>query len=85
MRDAIWYHLYNLKNVKSNTPPWVFFTFFKFYKRYQILQWITYVNYAATRDGSRHEGQSMECNQIRIELMLVIASFSDDKCNSTDS
>ena len=41
---AIWFHLYNLKNVKnahegvllkpcnftkSNTPPWVFFTFFK--------------------------------------------------------
>ena len=36
--SAIWYHLYNLKNVKtpmeecyfykSNTPPWVFFTFF---------------------------------------------------------
>ena len=37
MRCAIWYHLYELKNVKnthgqkskSNTPPWVFFTFFK--------------------------------------------------------
>ena len=40
---AIWYHLYNLKNVRNthggvlilvnftkiNTPPWVFFTFFK--------------------------------------------------------
>ena len=45
---AIWYHFYNLKNVKnthggvrllnftkSNTPPWVFFTFFKLYKWYQ--------------------------------------------------
>ena len=45
MRCEIWYHLYNLKNVKnnhggvlllaelqatkSNTPPWVFFKFFK--------------------------------------------------------
>ena len=40
---AIWYHLYNLKNVKnanggmlvftkSKTLPWVFFTFFKSYK-----------------------------------------------------
>ena len=41
MRCAIWYHLYNIKNLKnthggvlllgnftkSNTPPWVFFTF----------------------------------------------------------
>ena len=84
MRDAVWYHLYNLKNVKSNTPLWVFFTFFKLYKRYQIVQCITYVNYTATRDGSRHEGQGMECKQIRIELMLVIALFSHDKCNSTD-
>ena len=49
MRCAIWYHLYNLKNVrnthggmlsftKSNTPPWVFFTFFKLDKCYQIAQ-----------------------------------------------
>ena len=40
VRCAIWYHLYNLKNVKnthgevlflvkSNTPPWFFFTLFK--------------------------------------------------------
>ena len=35
---AIWYHLYNLKNIlasnltKSNTPPWVFLTFFNLYK-----------------------------------------------------
>ena len=46
---AIWYHLYNLKNMrnihggvlllvitKSSTPPWVFFTFLKLYKWYQI-------------------------------------------------
>ena len=55
---AIWYHLYNLKNVKnahegvlllvklqatkSNIPPSVFFTFFKLYKWYQIGQCITY-------------------------------------------
>ena len=51
---AIWYHLYNLKNVKnthggvlllvtkSNPPPWVLFTFLKFYKWYQIAQRITY-------------------------------------------
>ena len=47
MRCTIWYHLYNLKNVKkkhggvlllvcnfsiSSTPPWVFFTFFKLSK-----------------------------------------------------
>ena len=31
MHCAIWYHLYNLKNVKNTvyTPPCVFFTFFK--------------------------------------------------------
>ena len=49
MRYAIWYHLYNFKNVKnthwgvlllvklqakSNTPPWVFFTFLKLCKWY---------------------------------------------------
>ena len=52
MRFFIWYHLYNLKNIKntmeecynqyscikSNTPPWMFFTFFEFYKCYQITQ-----------------------------------------------
>ena len=54
MLCAIWYHLYNLKNVKnthgrvllylacnftkSNTLPWVFFTFFKLYKWDQIVQ-----------------------------------------------
>ena len=55
MRCAIWYHLYNLKNVKkthggvsllvklrANTPPWVCFMFFKLYKWYQIAQNITY-------------------------------------------
>ena len=44
---TIWYHLYNLTNVKnihggvllfnftkSNTPPWMFFTFFKLCKWY---------------------------------------------------
>ena len=48
---AIWYDLYNLKNIKnthggvlslqltkSNTPPWVFFTLFKLNKCYQIVQ-----------------------------------------------
>ena len=50
MRCAIWYILYNLKNVKntyggmlllvklqakSNTPQWLFFTFLKLYKWYQ--------------------------------------------------
>ena len=25
---TIWYYLYNLKNVKNTTSPWVFFTFF---------------------------------------------------------
>ena len=53
MHCAIWYHLYNLKNIKNthggvlilvklqakiNTPSWVFFTFFKLYKWYQIAQ-----------------------------------------------
>ena len=54
MRCAIWYHLYNLKNMKntrgrvllllpcnltkSNTPLWVGFTFFKLYKWYRIVQ-----------------------------------------------
>lgn len=44
----------------------------------------TYVSYAATRDGSRHEGQNMENDQIRIEVILVIALFSDNRHNSTD-
>ena len=57
VRCAIWYHLYNLKNVKNthgrvleacnftkiNIPPWVFFTLFKLCKWYQIAQRITYV------------------------------------------
>ena len=59
VRYAIWYHLYNLKNVKNthgwvliivacnftkiNTPPRVFFTFFKLYKWYQIAQRTTYI------------------------------------------
>ena len=58
MRCAIWYHLYNFKNVKNthggvlisacnftkiNTPPWLFFTFLKLYKWYQIAQRITYL------------------------------------------
>ena len=58
LRCAIWYHLYNLKNVKnthegvlllacnftkSNTPPWVFFTFLKLNKWYQIAQNILYI------------------------------------------
>ena len=52
---AIWYHLYNLKNLKIthggvlilvklqaySTPPWVFFAFFKLYIWYQIAQNIT--------------------------------------------
>ena len=52
MRCTIWYHLYNLKNVKnthgavlnacnitkSSTPPWVLFTFFELYKCYQIAE-----------------------------------------------
>ena len=56
MRCSIWYHLYNLKNVKNthggvlvlvklqpeiNTPPWVSFTFFKLHKWYRIAQRIT--------------------------------------------
>ena len=53
---AIWYHLYNSKNVKnthggvlkaynftrSSTSPWMFFTFFKLYKWFQIAQHITF-------------------------------------------
>ena len=54
MLRAIWYHLYNLKNVKNthrgtpcnftktNTSPWVFVTLLKFYKWYQIVQSMTY-------------------------------------------
>ena len=51
MHCAIWYHLYNLKNVenvakacnftKINTSSWVFFTLFKLCKWYQIAQRIT--------------------------------------------
>ena len=54
MRCPIWYHMYNLKNVKNthggvlllftkdSTPPWVFYTFFKLSKWYQIAQNIPY-------------------------------------------
>ena len=55
---AIWYHLYNLRNVKnthagvlllvnlqkSNTPPWMFFTFFKLCKGYQIIKRISHLD-----------------------------------------
>ena len=43
MLCAIWYHLYNLKNVKNthgevlllgSIPPWVFLMFFELYKWY---------------------------------------------------
>ena len=53
---TIWYHLYNLKNMKnshggvlllvklpkSNALPWAFFMFFTLYKWYQIAQNITF-------------------------------------------
>ena len=62
---AIWYRLYNLKNMKythggvlllvklskSNTLPWVFFTFFKMYKRYQMTQRITYTFVPSGKPG----------------------------------
>ena len=62
MRWAIWYYLYNLKNVKNthggvlilcnvtkiNTPPWVFLTFVKLCKWCQIVQRIIYVNFLAS-------------------------------------
>ena len=48
---GIWYHFYNLKNMKNthegvfltknSTPPWVVFTFYKLYKWYQTAQRIT--------------------------------------------
>ena len=59
MRCAIWYHLYNFKNVKnthdgvsflvelqakSKNPPWMFSTFFKLYNWYQIAQTSQMVN-----------------------------------------
>ena len=65
MRCAIWYHLYNLKNVKntqgevlllvSKTPSWVFFTFFKLYKLYHIAQRITcleFLNHTQVATGN---------------------------------
>ena len=66
MRCGIWYHLYNLENVKNlyggvlilaynftkiNTPPWVFLTFFKWYKWQQIAQRITYITLGYSSDG----------------------------------
>ena len=54
MLCAIWYHLYNLKNVKNTHGGMLLLvklqaeafnvTFFKLYKWYQIVQSITYVN-----------------------------------------
>ena len=49
--SAIWYHLYNLKNVKTLLEPATllkvtlhgYFSLFKFYKWYQIVQNITYI------------------------------------------
>ena len=40
--SAIWYHLYNIKNVRS-TPPLVFFTISKLCKWYQIAQSISHL------------------------------------------
>ena len=66
---AIWYQLYNLKNMKnfhggvlllvkfqneSNSPPWVFFTFFKLYKWYQIAPRITFYWLCYTAANSQH-------------------------------
>ena len=51
VRCAIWYHLYNLKNVKNADEKWslknsfptkMFFTFFTLYKWYQIVQNVSY-------------------------------------------
>ena len=56
-RCAIWYHLYNLKNMKNThggvsilvklqaeAPSFVFFTFLKLYTCYQMVQRTTYYN-----------------------------------------
>ena len=51
VRCAIWYHLYNLKNVENTHGGvlilillhWCFSRFFKLYKWYQTAQRITYV------------------------------------------
>ena len=77
MRCAIWYYLYNLKNVKNShggvlilvklqvkTPSWVFFTFFKLYKWHQIAQRSTYLSWHSPFGlSSRHRNFASEKKQ----------------------
>ena len=68
MLCAIWYHLYNLKNVKNtfermsllNTLLWLFFTFLNLHKWYQIVQHITLkINYKC-KSYSQYNAQIKE-------------------------
>ena len=68
MLCAIWYHLYNLKNVKNtfermsllNTLLWLFFTFLNLHKWYQIVQHITLKINCKCKSYSQYNAQIKE-------------------------
>ena len=68
MLCAIWYHLYNLKNVKNtfermsllNTLLWLFFTFLNLHKWYQIVQHITLKINRKCKSYSQYNAQIKE-------------------------
>ena len=82
---AIWYYLYNLKNVKNthggvlilenftkiDTPPWVFFTFFKLYKYYQIAQRISFFPKIIHMDGETKNILSIRGTVAQIEVQQL--------------
>ena len=88
MRCAIWYHLYNLKNVKSThggvlilvklqaeAPPWVFFMFFNLYKWYQIVQRIIYTH---IKNNAWENGGFFQVLKTRIITELLGETISSD-------
>ena len=84
MRYATWYHLYNLKNMKTIpgvalllvklqvTPPWIFFIFLKLYKWNQIAQKIK-------KDKSLHISKlSSVFYFVSFFLLTTYAAFNED-------
>ena len=83
---AIWYHLYNLKNVKNTygvvllckscTPPWVFSKFFKLHKWYKIS---TYAKNTRKKNSSslRHSMPLVSfCNSWKNQKTICFLLFS---------
>ena len=93
---AIWYHLHNLKNVKSThggvlllvklQAKSVFFTFFKLYKWYRIAQNITF--YLGKSRKKSYMGNSSDkgyveshCRQLFLYIWTKVVCFFEFKRN----